>query len=110
VASEGKRQLNRRVNMVQILCTHECKRKKIRVETIAGVRGGGIKENGGEGEFKNDDESSMIHLIYCKNLCKCHNVPLARKTIKRKKRKAHNLVTVAIKAPRGSRVFSMLCA
>jgi hypothetical protein len=41
------------------------------VETIPamGVGGRGIKENGGRGN------SNMIYLIYCKNFCKCHNVP-----------------------------------
>jgi hypothetical protein len=34
----------------------------------------GIKENGGEGEFKYD--------IFDKNLCKCHNVPPPSTTIK----------------------------
>jgi hypothetical protein len=38
----------------------------VSVETIPGMRGGGMKENGGRGN------SSMI---YCKNCCKCHNVP-----------------------------------
>jgi hypothetical protein len=32
------------------------------------MREGGIKENGGGGEFKYDI------LIHCKNFCKCHNV------------------------------------
>jgi hypothetical protein len=27
----------------------------------------------------------MIYLIYCKNLCKCHNVPSPSTTINRKK-------------------------
>jgi hypothetical protein len=36
------------------------------VETIPGVGGRGIKENDGE------VNSTMI---YCKNFCKCHNVP-----------------------------------
>jgi hypothetical protein len=34
--------------------------------------------------------SSMIYLIYCKNFCKCHNVPSFNTTIKKlkiKKRK-----------------------
>jgi hypothetical protein len=33
--------------------------------------------------------STMIYLIYCTNVCKCHNVPLTSTTIKKKK----NLVT-----------------
>jgi hypothetical protein len=36
------------------------------VETVPGM-GRGEKENDGGGEFKYD--------IYCKNFCKCHNVP-----------------------------------
>jgi hypothetical protein len=40
-----------RVNMVQILCSHECKWKMIVVETNPGMREGRIKKNGGGGEF-----------------------------------------------------------
>jgi hypothetical protein len=29
--------------------------------------------------------SSIVYLIHCKNLCKCHNVPLSRTTIKKRK-------------------------
>jgi hypothetical protein len=29
---------------------------------------------------------SMIHLIHCKNFCKCHNVPPPGKTIKKNER------------------------
>jgi hypothetical protein len=36
------------------------------------------KSNGG-------DDSSMIYLIYCKNPCKCHNVPPPSTTVKKKK-------------------------
>jgi hypothetical protein len=43
-------------------------RKMIPAATIPGM-GVGIKENGGK------MNSSIIHLIYCKNLHKCHNVP-----------------------------------
>jgi hypothetical protein len=38
------------------------------VETIPRIRGGRIKENDGGGEINYD-------MIYCKNFCKCHNVP-----------------------------------
>jgi hypothetical protein len=31
--------------------------------------------------------SSMIYLIYCKNMCKCHNVPTYSTTIKKEKKK-----------------------
>jgi hypothetical protein len=40
----------------------------IPVETVAGMRGGGWRAVEGV-------NSSMIYLVYCKNLCKCHNVP-----------------------------------
>jgi hypothetical protein len=60
--------------MVQILCTHVCKWKN--VETIPGI-GRGMKGNGGE------VNSSMIYLIYCKNFCKCHNVPPPSTTMKK---------------------------
>jgi hypothetical protein len=42
--------------------------KMIPAESIPGM-GVEIKENGGVGD------SSMLYLIYCKNFCKCHNVP-----------------------------------
>jgi hypothetical protein len=48
------------------------------VETIPGI---------GEREIRRMVEgvnSSMIHLIYCKNFCKCHKVPQPSTTIKRK--------------------------
>jgi hypothetical protein len=39
------------------------------VETIPGIRGGGYKgEQGGV-------NSSVIYLIHCQNLCKCHMYP-----------------------------------
>jgi hypothetical protein len=38
--------------------------------------GGGMKENGGGGEFK------WIYLTHCKNFCKYHSVPLPRTMIK----------------------------
>jgi hypothetical protein len=41
--------------MVQILCTHVCKWKNfISVETILGMGGEGIKDNGGCSKFKYD--------------------------------------------------------
>jgi hypothetical protein len=30
--------------------------------------------------------SNMIYLIYCKNFCKCHNVPPSSTTIKKKEK------------------------
>jgi hypothetical protein len=71
---------SRRVTMVQIVYTHECKRKKkylLKQFQEWGMRG--RKENG-EGV-----NSSMKYLICCKNLYKCHNVPLPSTTIKKKK-------------------------
>jgi hypothetical protein len=49
------------------------------VETILGIRGEGIKENGGGVNL------GMIYLVYCKKLCKCHSVSLPSTTIKFKK-------------------------
>jgi hypothetical protein len=51
----------------------------IPVETVPGIGGGGIKENGGGGEF------SMIYLMYCKNFGKCHNTPTQHNSKKIKK-------------------------
>jgi hypothetical protein len=53
--------------------------KRIPVETVPGIGG-----NGDKGEWWRGMNSSMIHLIHCKNLCKCHNVPPPSTTIKRK--------------------------
>jgi hypothetical protein len=55
--------------------------KMITVETIPGIGGGEVKENGGR------VNSSMIYLIHCKNLCKCHNVPPPSATIKGEKKR-----------------------
>jgi hypothetical protein len=41
----------RRMNIVWILCTHVCKCKNTAVETVLGIRGGGMKESDGGGEF-----------------------------------------------------------
>jgi hypothetical protein len=41
-----------RMNMVQTLCTHACKKKKDVCETVSSI--GQIKENGGRDEFKYD--------------------------------------------------------
>jgi hypothetical protein len=43
--------------------------KMISVETIPEMGGGGIMENGGSGDS---------NMIYCKNFCKCHNMPLSQ--------------------------------
>jgi hypothetical protein len=55
------------------------------VETILGMRGEEIKENGGR------VNSSMIYLRYCKNFCKCHNVP-QHNSKKKKKRERERKV------------------
>jgi hypothetical protein len=44
--------------------------EKILIETISQMGEGEIKDSGG------GVNSSMIYLTYCKNPCKCHNVPL----------------------------------
>jgi hypothetical protein len=36
--------------------------------------------------MKDEMNSSMIYLIYCKNICKCHNVPPPSTTIKKEKK------------------------
>jgi hypothetical protein len=53
--------------------------KMILVETIPGIGGGGWKRS------VEEVDSNMIHLIHCKNLCKCkcHSVP-SPSTIKEK--------------------------
>jgi hypothetical protein len=44
-------------------------------ETVPRTMGVGMKESSG------GVNPSMIYLIYCKNLCKCYNVPLPSKII-----------------------------
>jgi hypothetical protein len=46
-------------------------------KVIPGMVGEGIKENDGRVNL------SMIYLIYCKNICKCHNEPPPSTTIKK---------------------------
>jgi hypothetical protein len=48
----------------------------ISVETIARIRGWGIKKS------VKRVNSHMIYLIYCKNFCKCHSVPSNSTAIK----------------------------
>jgi hypothetical protein len=50
----------------------------ITIETISGVEGREEK-----GEWWRGVNSSVMYLIYCKNLCKCHNVPLPSTRIKK---------------------------
>jgi hypothetical protein len=53
------------------------KGKMTPVETIPEMEGGGIKEGSG------GVNSSMIDLLHCKNLCKCHNVPHQAQQLKK---------------------------
>jgi hypothetical protein len=48
----------------------------IPAETVSGMGGRRVME---------EMNSSMIYLIYCKNFCKCHSVPLLSTTILKKK-------------------------
>jgi hypothetical protein len=53
--------------------------KMIPVKTVLGIRGKGrIKDNGVCGEVN----LNIIHLMYCKNFCKYHNIFLASTTLK----------------------------
>jgi hypothetical protein len=66
-----------RVNMVQILCTHVCKWKKMRpIETSLRMRG--RKRRAVEGV-----NSSMTYLIQCKNFCKPTVYPTQHKKNKK---------------------------
>jgi hypothetical protein len=60
----------------------------ISIETIPGIREGGIKVNDGE------VNSNMIYLIYCKNFCKCHNVPPPNTAIKKLKIKKIKITSI----------------
>jgi hypothetical protein len=42
------------MNSVQIIYTCECKCKNVPVETVSGIRGGGMKESRRRCEFKHD--------------------------------------------------------
>jgi hypothetical protein len=50
--------------------------KMIPVENVSGIREGKMRAVEGV-------NSSMIYLIYCKNLCKCYNVPPPSTAIKK---------------------------
>jgi hypothetical protein len=54
--------------------------KMILVETIPGMVGVGKRR------MVQGVNSSMIYLIYCKNICKCYNVLPPRMTIKLKRK------------------------
>jgi hypothetical protein len=49
------------------------------VEAIPGNRGGEIKKS------SRGENSRMMYLIHCKNLCKCYSVPPSSTTTKGKK-------------------------
>jgi hypothetical protein len=49
--------------MVQILCTHICKGKTRPVETVPGMKGRGLEENDGGGEFKYDIFDVLSELL-----------------------------------------------
>jgi hypothetical protein len=53
----------------------------IPVETVPGIRGGGMQERSGGGNL------SLMYLILCKNLCKCYNVPPPSTIIKKIKKR-----------------------
>jgi hypothetical protein len=63
--------------------------KMIPVETIPGIGGGGIKK------IWEELNSSVIYLTHCKNLCKCHNVPLPSTTIKEKNKNSLEKLVVS---------------
>jgi hypothetical protein len=64
--------------------------KMVPAETISGMVGVGIKENDGGVNL------TMMHLISCKNFCKCHAIPIPSATIKILRSKAkkikHNVI------------------
>jgi hypothetical protein len=66
-SGEDIRKGGQRVNMVEILCTMYENGKMRPVETIPGI-GGGIKRV----------EGVNSTMIYCKEFCKCHSVPLVQ--------------------------------
>jgi hypothetical protein len=57
----GGREKGSRKNMIQTMYTHVCKCKNDMGQDIGKKRAG--------------ENSSVIYLILCKNLCKCNNVP-----------------------------------
>jgi hypothetical protein len=60
------------------------------VETIPGMGRERIKENGG------GVNSSMMYLTYCKNFCKCHNIPPPSTIIKKLEKKNKNFYLMHI--------------
>jgi hypothetical protein len=67
----------RRVDTVQKNVYMYVNANMVPVETVPGIEGVLMMEG---------VNSSIIYLIHCKNLCKCHNVPLPHPTIKGKKK------------------------
>jgi hypothetical protein len=60
--------------------------KMIPVETVPGISGWGIELE--------EENSSKMYLIHCKNLCKCYNIPPPSTIEKEKKRLTHSNVHV----------------
>jgi hypothetical protein len=54
---------------------------EIKIKTIPGIGGKGNKRR-----MMESVNSSMIYFIYCKNFCKCHNVPPSSKVILKKEK------------------------
>jgi hypothetical protein len=77
-----------RVNKVQILCTHVCTQKN---DTCRNYSRSGRKEYRRMVEGVN---SSMIHLIYCKNFYKRHSVSPFSTKIKNNIRITENVVGI----------------
>jgi hypothetical protein len=77
---EGVGKGHGRMNSVQILCTQVCRWKNDTCWTIPGM--GGWRRR-----MVKEINSSMIHLLYCKNFCKCHNVPPPSTILKNMKNK-----------------------
>jgi hypothetical protein len=69
--------------------------KTIPIDTIPGMGGKGDK-----GEWWRGWMQSMIYLIHCKNLCKCHSVPPPSTIVKEEKKKVVWMIgrTVSISA------------
>jgi hypothetical protein len=80
----GGGERSRRMNMVQIMHTHECKCKNDTCWNCSRNQ---------EGRWKRAVEgvnANMIYLIHGKNLCKCYNVPPPSTTVI--KRKEHEII------------------
>jgi hypothetical protein len=76
----GKR--DRRMNMVQKMCTHVCKCKNNSCWNHSRNQGRRDK-----GEWVEGVNSSMKYLIHCKSFCKCPNESPTSTTIKNSSKK-----------------------